>query len=94
MKYGTDLLARHGTFVLVGQPAEGVHFAFQDLVFKDIRVVGTMIGECEDGQGAIDLVAKHDIKVTTKTYRLEDINQLVEESHSATKKGKSVVVFE
>lgn len=92
-RYAADIMANHGTFVLVGAPTKGVHLNWEDFIFKDIRLVGTKLGEAKDAQAAIDLVAKHNIAVTTKTYALQDIEQLVQDSHSSNKMGKAVVVF-
>ncbi|KAL8277614.1 hypothetical protein RQP46_010046 [Phenoliferia psychrophenolica] len=73
-----DLLARHGT----------------DLIFKDIRVVGSLIGDTAQAQATVDLVAKHGIEVKTTKYRLDDMAQLLEDAHRPDKKGKAVVMFD
>ncbi|KAK4058634.1 hypothetical protein OIO90_000078 [Microbotryomycetes sp. JL221] len=91
--YAIDLLARHGTFVLAGTPSAGLHLGWQDLVFKDIRVLGTKIGEGRDAQATVDLVAKHNIRVQTQRYSLDEVNKVVEDAHSTNKSGKAVVLL-
>ncbi|KAL8277943.1 hypothetical protein RQP46_009575 [Phenoliferia psychrophenolica] len=92
-QYAVDLLARHGTFVLVGQPVDGVTFTFKDLIFKDIRVIGSLYGDCAQAQTTVALAAKHNIVVHTSKYKLDDMAQLLIDAHAPGRKGKSVVMF-
>ncbi|CAD6566930.1 MAG: hypothetical protein CYPHOPRED_001274 [Cyphobasidiales sp. Tagirdzhanova-0007] len=91
--YAKELVARHGLLVLVSQPQEGIRLHFNDLVFRDIRLVGTLLGSHKYLQETIDLCAKYGIKSTLLTYKLEDLDELVSEAQSSKKKGKTVVTF-
>ncbi|KAL7009284.1 hypothetical protein EMMF5_000914 [Cystobasidiomycetes sp. EMM_F5] len=91
--YAVKLLARHGLLVLVSQPQSGIHLDFHELVFRDIRLVGSLLGNPDDLQATVDLCAKHGIESTLVTYRLEDINDLVKAADSAKKSGKTVITF-
>ena len=60
-------MARHGLLVLVSQPQTGIKLDFHDLVFRDIRLVGSLLGSPEDLQATVDLCSKHGIKVRSLT---------------------------
>lgn len=61
--YATSLLANHGTFVLVGAPEQGITFQYHDLIFRDITIKGSLLGQKEDLQACLDLCTKHNIQV-------------------------------
>lgn len=67
--YATSLLRSHGTFVLVGQPEKGVTFQYHDLIFKDITIIGSLLGSGADLQACIELCTEHGIKVASALTR-------------------------
>lgn len=85
-QYAVDLLAPHGTFVLVGQPDEPLAFQYRsvfapswkykkkvnltnslslisDIIFKDVHIIGSLIGDTREAQETVDFVAEHKIQV-------------------------------
>jgi len=84
----------HGTMVQVAQP-DRVSVAFQELIFRDIRIKGTLIAGQEYSQQMLHDVAKHNIKVETNLfYGLEEVPKMVELAHSGKMKGKAVCVVD
>lgn len=84
----------HGTMVQVAQPHR-VCVAFQELVFRDIRIKGTLIAGQEYSQQLLDDVVKYDIKVKTNLfYGLEEVPKMVELAHSGKMRGKAVCVVD
>jgi D-arabinose 1-dehydrogenase-like Zn-dependent alcohol dehydrogenase len=84
----------HGSMVQVAQP-DRVSVAFQELIFRDIRIKGTLIAGQQYSQQMLDDVAKHDIKVETNLfYGLEEVPKMVELAHSGKMKGKAVCVVD
>jgi D-arabinose 1-dehydrogenase-like Zn-dependent alcohol dehydrogenase len=61
-----DLLRKHGTLLVVGQPAEKISFNFQAFVFGDITVRGTLLADTETYQELVEMVASKGIEVKTK----------------------------
>jgi len=91
--YAVKITARHGLVVAVSQPQEGFRFQFVDLIFRDIRVVGSLLGPQNSLQETVDLAAEKGIESTLLTYKLEELDKLVKEANSDKKKGKTVVTF-
>jgi propanol-preferring alcohol dehydrogenase len=84
----------HGTMIQVAQP-DCVSVGFQQLVFRDIRVKGTLIAGQEYSQQMLNDVAKYNIKVETNLfYGLEQVPKMVELAHSGKMKGKAVCVVD
>ncbi|KAK4508672.1 hypothetical protein PRZ48_002411 [Zasmidium cellare] len=88
--FGFDLIKNHGTCVVVSYSEAGFRISSRDLVYRDIRVVGTILGSIKMLQEIMDLVAKNDIRPVTTVYPFEKLNELVEEYHKG-KGGKFVV---
>ncbi len=80
--YGMKLLKNGGLLVLVSFPPEGFHISSEDLVFRRIRVAGSLIGSNKAMKEMLDFVVKHDIKAKLRTYPFAKLNQLVEDYHA------------
>jgi len=65
-EFGADLLAKHGTLVVVGQPPEKIAFSFFQFIFRDIKVVGSLLSDAKTGQEMVNMVAEKGIEVKTK----------------------------
>ena len=84
----------HGTMVQIAQPSE-VSIPFAELIFRDVRVRGSLISTREEAQRMLDMVAKFGIRVNTNPfYGLEEIPKLLELAHSGKMKGKGVVIID
>jgi D-arabinose 1-dehydrogenase-like Zn-dependent alcohol dehydrogenase len=102
--FGADLLRKHGTLIVVGQPSEKISFSFYQFIFRDIVVKGSLLSDTETCQEMIDMVASKGIEVKTKvcslskgansqSFKLDQINDMVEEYHKPEMKGKFVISF-
>ncbi|EUC49658.1 hypothetical protein COCMIDRAFT_84009 [Bipolaris oryzae ATCC 44560] len=87
--YGMQLLRNHGTIVVVSFPDELI-FSAKDLVFRDIKVIGSLVGRNHQLRQMLNFAAKHKIKAVTTLYALEDLNELANQ-HRAGMGGKLVV---
>jgi D-arabinose 1-dehydrogenase-like Zn-dependent alcohol dehydrogenase len=88
--YMMKLLRRHGVCVVVSFPQAGFVVNPNDLVFRDIVVVGSLIGSHAQLKEMMHFAAKHGIRAQTRTFALEHLNELVEEYHQGNG-GKLVV---
>lgn len=76
------------------KPVE-VNIPFRELIFRDIRVIGSLTASPKETQDMLEFTVKHGIKVKTNIYHgLREIPKMVEEAHSGKLKGKSVVVID
>ena len=84
----------HGRMVQVAQPNE-VKIPFQELIFRDIRVVGTLISGQEQAQDMLKLVADNKIHVEKNIFHgLNEVPKMVELSHSGKMSGKAVCIVD
>ncbi|KAF4781985.1 alcohol dehydrogenase GroES-like domain-containing protein [Colletotrichum scovillei] len=84
----------HGTVVQIAQPDE-VKIPFQELVFRDVRVKGSLLCSREESAGLMEHVAKNGIKLKTNVFHgLDKIHELVELVHTGKMSGKAVIVVD
>lgn len=84
----------HGYMIQVAQP-ERVSIAFQQLIFRDIQVKGSLIADKDDSQQMLDDVSKYNIKVETNLfYGLDEVPKMVELAHSGKMRGKAICVID
>ena len=85
---------KHGSMVQLAQP-DTVAIPFRELIFRDIRVRGSLIGSPEDTKRMMQTVTDHNITVkTNQFYGLEKIPELVELAHGGKMQGKGVIVVD
>ena len=83
----------HGVMVQVAQP-ENVSVPFQDLVFRDVRIRGSLLCSRKEAEEMLDLVAKGGIEVRRKVVRgLEGVEELVRLTEEGKINGKGVVLL-
>lgn len=93
-KLAAKLTRKHGKMVLLGQPADGITLSFQDVIFKDISLVGSLLGTAKQGAELMKLVADNKIHLTIKRWKPEDAEEMRQEYLSGKSKGKNVIMFE
>ncbi len=83
-----------GRVVQVAQPEEVV-VPFREIVFRDIRIVGSLLCSPDESRQMVRFVAEHGIKVKTVPFHgLDKIGELVELVHSGTIQGKPVIIID
>jgi propanol-preferring alcohol dehydrogenase len=88
--YGVGLLRDHGRCVVVSFPEKGFHISARDLVFRDISVVGSLVGSNKTLREMLQFAANHGVKARIRTFPLSRLNNLVAEYHKG-EGGKLVV---
>lgn len=88
--YGVSLLKNHGKCVVVSFPKSPIQFNSQDLVFRQISVVGSLVGSNVMLHEMMRFAANNSIRAITRRYSLRSLNKLVEDYHKGTG-GKLVV---
>jgi propanol-preferring alcohol dehydrogenase len=87
---GMKLLRNHGTMVVVSFPKDKLSVSAHDLVFRDISVVGSLVGRNHQLREMLDFVVKHQVRVRVKTFPFGRLNELEEQSHQG-EGGKLVI---
>jgi D-arabinose 1-dehydrogenase-like Zn-dependent alcohol dehydrogenase len=88
--YGVALLKRHGKCVVVSFPDKGFHVSAHDVVFRDISIVGSLVGSNKILREMLEFSAQHGVRAVTRSFPLSKLNELVEEYHKGGG-GKLVV---
>ncbi|WYZ35092.1 hypothetical protein EsH8_I_001368 [Colletotrichum jinshuiense] len=84
----------HGAMVQIAQPDE-VKIPFHELVFRDIRVRGTLLCSREESESLVRHVAEHDIKLQSNVFHgLDKIHQLVDLVQTGKMSGKAVIIID
>ncbi|POS79018.1 hypothetical protein DHEL01_v202594 [Diaporthe helianthi] len=87
---GMALLRNHGTMMVVSFPKKKLEVSAADLVFRDISVVGSLVGRNHQIREMLQFVRKHVVQAEVQAYKFGDLNQLVQDSHKGGA-GKLVV---
>lgn len=91
---GAAVTRMHGTMVQIAQPKDVV-IPFQEFVFRDIRVKGSVVSSPGEGRDMVRFIAEKGIKVATNVFDgLDKIEPLLEMVHSGKIQGKAVIVVD
>ncbi|KAJ9137991.1 Alcohol dehydrogenase-like protein [Coniochaeta hoffmannii] len=88
--YGMGLLRNHAKCVVVSFPAEGFHLNAWDVVFRDISIVGSLVGSNKVLREMLQFAAHHGVRAKVKTFPLSGLNELVKE-YNKGEGGKLVI---
>ncbi|KAI0427126.1 alcohol dehydrogenase-like protein [Xylaria sp. FL1042] len=88
--YGVGLLRNHGKCVVVSFPERSFHVSARDIVFRDISIVGSLVGSNKTSREVLQFAAEHNVKAVMKTFPLSRLNDLVAEYHKG-QGGKLVI---
>ncbi|KAK4890012.1 hypothetical protein LTR27_011231 [Elasticomyces elasticus] len=84
----------HATMVQIAQPDEVV-IPFPELIFRDIRIKGSLICSEEESQAMLKCIAEHGVTATTVPFKgLDKIEDLVKLVHGGKIQGKAVIVVD
>jgi propanol-preferring alcohol dehydrogenase len=81
LDYGVCLLRNHGKCVIVSFPEKGFHISAQDIVFRDIQILGSLVGSNRTLREMLRFSDEYGVKPSVKTFPLSGLNDLVEEYH-------------
>lgn len=90
-QYAADMTRKHGLVVVVGQPSDPVPINYNAYIFRDIRVIGSLLASVSEAQEMLNLIADNKIEITVREYKLDQINQMVSDTHKEDMKGRFVV---
>ncbi|KAH7265765.1 hypothetical protein MRS44_008408 [Fusarium solani] len=87
---GMQLLRNHGTMIVLSFPKEKLSVSAHDLVFRDIRLVGSLVGRNAQLREMLEFFVKSGVKASVKAYPFEQLNELVRDSEQGVS-GKLVI---
>lgn len=84
----------HGTMVQIAQP-DKIIIPFQEFVFRDIRVKGSVVSSPEESRAMVRFIADTGVKVKTNVFNgLDKIETLLEVIHGGKIQGKAVIIVD
>lgn len=91
---GCAVTRMHGTVVQIAQPDEVV-VPFQEFVFRDIRVRGSVIASPGESEAMVRHIAEKGVEVKMSVFEgLDKIEELLELVHGGKIQGKAVIVVD
>ncbi|ODV90911.1 hypothetical protein CANCADRAFT_31736 [Tortispora caseinolytica NRRL Y-17796] len=88
-----EMLRMHGTLLSVGITTPDASFPVKpfDLVLKDIKLIGTLIGTRWDIKEALDLAARGLFKPHIQVYPMEECRKVLDAMHQGKLLGRAVL---
>ena len=84
----------HGLMVQIAQP-DTIEIPFPEIIFRDIRVRGSLICSPEESKSMLKCIAEHGVTVKTNPfYGLDKIEDLVSMVHGGKIQGKAIIVVD
>ncbi|KAF4959447.1 hypothetical protein FGADI_1668 [Fusarium gaditjirri] len=74
--FAARLTRKHGTMVLLGQPEEGITISYQNIIFRDLKLIGSLVADTDETEELLELVVKHKIQVKIKHWKPEDAEKM------------------
>ncbi|KAF2453538.1 chaperonin 10-like protein [Lineolata rhizophorae] len=88
--YAAALLKDGGLLVLVSFPEAGFRLSAYDVVFRRLRIEGSLIGSNVAMREMLDFCVAHSVRAETRTYPFSRLNELVKDYHEGAA-GKLVL---
>jgi propanol-preferring alcohol dehydrogenase len=84
----------HGTMVQISLP-DIIEIPFSGIIFRDIRIVGSVASSSEETKSMLETIAKHDVIVNMIPFQgLDKIDELTKLIHSGKLSGKAITVVD
>lgn len=87
------LTRKHGTMVLLGQPEKGITMSYLTTIYKDIKLVGSLVADTTEAQELISLFHQNKLHVEVTEWRIDQAERMKQEYLSGTTTGKNVVIL-
>ncbi|VUC25639.1 unnamed protein product [Clonostachys rosea] len=84
----------HGTVIQIAL-SDPITIPFHDVIFRDVRVKGSLIASPGESKEMLDFIAKHGITVKACPFNgLDSIEELLHHVHSGKLQGKAMIVVD
>ncbi|KAK5800129.1 hypothetical protein VI817_002341 [Penicillium citrinum] len=87
------LTRKHGTMVLLGQPEKGITMSYHTIIYKDIKLVGSLVADTTAAQELVSLFSQNNLHVEVKEWKMEDAENMRQSYLSGMGMGKNVIVI-
>jgi propanol-preferring alcohol dehydrogenase len=84
-------LRRRGTLAVLGLPKEDLTFFADDLAIGEFRILGSAVGTRREMRELLALAAAGALRCEVETWRLEDVNQVLDRLQRGEVLGRAVL---
>ncbi|EYE97889.1 zinc binding dehydrogenase [Aspergillus ruber CBS 135680] len=88
------LTRKHGTMVLLGQPEKGIAMSYLTTIYKDIKLVGSLVADTKQAEELVKLVHKNGLHVDVKEWKMGEAEEMRQAYLKGTTSGKNVIVID
>lgn len=88
---GPAMLAQGGTYFVVGYGGT-VAVPALTYIFSEVATVGTLVGSYTELSELMALAARDKVRLHMREYRLDDVNQAIEDLYAGNFQGRAVLV--
>jgi len=88
---GPAMLAQGGTYYVIGYGGR-VDLAAIDIIFSEISVVGSLVGNYTELSELMKLAAQGKVELTTRAYSLDEVNDAIDDLDGGRIQGRGVLV--
>jgi NAD+-dependent secondary alcohol dehydrogenase Adh1 len=88
---GPAMLRPGGTYFVVGYGGS-VDVPALTYIFNEVSTVGTLVGSYTDLSELMELAARDKVRLSMREYRLDDINQSIDDLYAGRFQGRAVLV--
>lgn len=88
------LTRKHGTMVLLGQPEKGITMSYNTTIYKDIKLVGSLVADTAQAQELVSLFHRNKLHVQITEWKLEDAEKMKQAYLEGSVGGKNVIVLD
>ncbi|HZU16711.1 MAG TPA: zinc-binding dehydrogenase, partial [Candidatus Dormibacteraeota bacterium] len=85
------MLRPGGTHIVVGY-GDTLQVPTIDLIFSEISIVGSLVGNHAELRELMTLHAQGKVRLRTRRYRLDDVNQAIDDLEQGRIQGRAVLV--
>lgn len=88
------LTRKHGTMVLLGQPEKGITMSYHSTIYKDIKLVGSLVADTAEAQEFVTLFHQNKLHVQLTEWKLEEAEKMKQAYLEGSVNGKNVIVID
>ncbi|KAH6971639.1 chaperonin 10-like protein [Ilyonectria sp. MPI-CAGE-AT-0026] len=92
--FATDIIEKHGTLVVVGQPEKPIPMPYSVFISTDLVVIAGCLGQPSTNSEMLATVQREGIHVERRAYELSDVGKLIKDYHDPGMKGKLIFKIE
>lgn len=80
--------------VLLGQPEKGITMSYLTTIYKDIKLVGSLVADTRQAEELVKLVHENGLHADVKEWNMEEAEEMRQAYLNGTTSGKNVIVID